>query len=54
MYSNIEEPINLGSAEMVSINQLVDYVEEIADINSIRKYDPTAPKGVRGETVKIH
>ncbi len=48
MYSNIEEPINLGSAEMVSINQLVDYVEEIAKRKLERKYDPTAPKGVRG------
>jgi GDP-D-mannose 3', 5'-epimerase len=48
MYSNIEEPINLGSSEMVSINQLVDIVEEIADIQLTRKYDPDAPKGVRG------
>jgi len=48
MYSNIEEPINLGSAEMVSINQLVDYVEEIAKHKLERNYDPTAPKGVRG------
>jgi len=48
MYSNIEEPINLGSSEMVSINQLVDYVEEIAGHKLNRKYDLTAPKGVRG------
>ena len=48
MYSNIEEPINLGSAEMVSINQLVDYVEEIANHKLYRKYDLDAPKGVRG------
>jgi len=48
MYSNIEEPINLGSSEMVSINQLVDIVEDIADIKLTRKYDPDAPKGVRG------
>ncbi len=48
MYSNIKEPINLGSAEMVSINQLVDYAEEIAKHKLERKYDPTAPKGVRG------
>ena len=48
MYSNIEEPLNLGSAEMVSINQLVDYVEEIAKRKLEKKYDPTAPKGVRG------
>ncbi len=48
MYSDIEEPINLGSSEMVSINQLVDYVEEIAGYKLTRKYDPDAPKGVRG------
>lgn len=48
MYSNIEEPINLGSAEMVSINQLVDYVEEIANQKLNRQYDLNAPKGVRG------
>jgi GDP-D-mannose 3', 5'-epimerase len=48
MYSNIEEPINLGSSEMVSINRLVDIVEEIAGCKLDRKYDPEAPKGVRG------
>jgi nucleoside-diphosphate-sugar epimerase len=48
MYSNIEEPLNLGSSEMVSINGLVDIVEEIADFRLERKYDPDAPKGVRG------
>ena len=48
MYSNIIEPLNLGSSEMVSINQLVDIVEEIADYKMMRKYDLKAPKGVRG------
>lgn len=48
MYSNITEPINLGSTEMVSINQLVDMVEDIADYRMERKYDLNAPKGVRG------
>ena len=33
MDSEIVKPINLGSAEMVSINQLVDIVEEIAGIS---------------------
>jgi len=33
---------------MVSINQLVDIVEEIAGYKMERKYDPGAPKGVRG------
>jgi len=48
MDSNINEPVNLGSSEMVSINQLVDIVEEIADYKMERRYDLDAPKGVRG------
>ncbi len=48
MYSDIEEPINLGSSEMVSINQLVDIVEDIAGMKLQREYDLDAPKGVRG------
>jgi nucleoside-diphosphate-sugar epimerase len=48
MYSDIEEPINLGSREMVSINKLVDIVEGIAGYKLTREYDLNAPKGVRG------
>ncbi len=48
MESEITEPINLGSSEMVSINRLVEYVEEIAGYTLERKYDLGAPKGVRG------
>jgi len=48
MYSNIGEPINLGSSEMVSINQLADMAEEIAGYKLNRSYDLSAPKGVRG------
>jgi GDP-D-mannose 3', 5'-epimerase len=48
MYSKIDEPINLGSSEMVSINQLVDIVEDIAGYKLNRIYDLQAPKGVRG------
>jgi nucleoside-diphosphate-sugar epimerase len=46
--SNVVEPINLGSSEAVSINQLVDIVEDIAGIKLERKYDLSAPKGVNG------
>ncbi|MDN5745290.1 MAG: NAD-dependent epimerase/dehydratase family protein [Nocardioidaceae bacterium] len=46
--SDLEEPINLGSAELVSINQLYSIVEEIAGITCERKYDLSAPQGVRG------
>jgi nucleoside-diphosphate-sugar epimerase len=48
MNSNILEPINLGTSEMVSINQLVDIVEDIAGIKLKRTYDLNAPKGVNG------
>ncbi|HYC63592.1 MAG TPA: NAD-dependent epimerase/dehydratase family protein, partial [Reyranellaceae bacterium] len=48
MESEIREPINLGSAELVTINQLVDIVEDIAGLRLRRRYDLDAPKGVRG------
>jgi len=44
----IATPINLGSSELVSINQLVSYVEEIGGIKLERKYDLNAPRGVAG------
>jgi len=46
--SDILEPINLGSSELVTINQLVDIVEAIAGITVRRRYDLGAPKGVNG------
>jgi nucleoside-diphosphate-sugar epimerase len=48
MHSDITEPLNIGSDQMVSINQLVDIVEQIAGITVVRRYDLSAPKGVRG------
>jgi nucleoside-diphosphate-sugar epimerase len=48
MNSNINTPINLGSDQIVSINQLVTLVEEIAGVKLKRNYDLNAPKGVRG------
>jgi nucleoside-diphosphate-sugar epimerase len=50
MKSDLIDPINLGSDEMVSINQLVDIVEEIAGIRLKRSYKLDAPKGVRGRS----
>jgi nucleoside-diphosphate-sugar epimerase len=46
--SEIHEPINLGSSELVTINQLVDIVEEIAGVKLERRYNLNAPKGVNG------
>jgi nucleoside-diphosphate-sugar epimerase len=46
--SDIHEPINLGSSELVTIDQLVDIVEDIAGVTLNRRYDLGAPKGVNG------
>jgi GDP-D-mannose 3',5'-epimerase len=48
MNGDVIEPLNLGSSELVSINQLVDIVERIAGITVRRTYNLDAPKGVRG------
>ncbi len=48
MNSEILDPINLGSSEMVTINQLIDIAESIAGIKLKRVYDLNAPKGVNG------
>lgn len=46
--SDILEPINLGSSELVSINQLVDIAEAIGGVKLNRHYKLDAPKGVAG------
>ena len=48
MAGDFVEPINLGSSELVSINQLVDIVEDIAGLKLKRRYNLKAPKGVNG------
>ena len=48
LHSDIEDPINLGSSELVTINGLVDIVEDIAGVRLERRYDTSAPQGVRG------
>ena len=48
MDSEIIDPLNIGSSEMVTVNQLVDIVEEIAGIKLKRRYDLSAPRGVNG------
>jgi GDP-D-mannose 3', 5'-epimerase len=46
--SDFAEPINIGSSELVTINELVDTVEQIAGITLNRSYNLDAPTGVRG------
>ncbi|MBI4534467.1 MAG: NAD-dependent epimerase/dehydratase family protein [Candidatus Melainabacteria bacterium] len=48
MASTIDKPVNLGSSELVTINQLVDIVEEIAQVKLQRDYNLSAPQGVNG------
>lgn len=48
MRSDCHEPLNLGRSELVSINQLVDIVSEIAGVEIKRTHNLNAPQGVRG------
>ncbi len=48
--SDYIEPLNLGSSETVTINRLVELVEEIANVRLRRRYVPDAPLGVRGRS----
>jgi nucleoside-diphosphate-sugar epimerase len=48
MDSDLSDPVNLGSSELVTINQLVDIVEEIAGVRLERRYNTSAPTGVTG------
>ncbi len=48
MASDIHEPLNIGSSELVSINELVSIVEDIAGVKLERRYNLDAPQGVRG------
>lgn len=48
MQSDFREPINIGSNELVTINQLVDIIIKVSGKNINRKYDSSKPQGVRG------
>jgi nucleoside-diphosphate-sugar epimerase len=47
-WSEVTQPLNVGSSELVSINRTVDIVEKIAGIKLKRSYNVSAPKGVNG------
>jgi nucleoside-diphosphate-sugar epimerase len=47
-HGDVDEPINLGSNELVTINQLVDIAESIAGLTLTRRYLLDAPRGVNG------
>lgn len=48
MVSDVTDPLNLGRSELVTINELLSIVEEIAGVEVKRKYNLEAPQGVRG------
>ena len=48
MQGDYVDPLNLGSSELVTIDKLVDLVEEIAGLKLKRRYNLSAPKGVNG------
>src|SRR5208282_757243 len=51
--SDFHEPLNLGQDRMVTINQLVDMVAEIAGKKIGKRYDLTKPQGVRGRNADL-
>ena len=48
MRSDVTEPLNIGSSQLVTINELVSIVEGIAGLKLRRSYNLDAPQGVRG------
>jgi nucleoside-diphosphate-sugar epimerase len=48
MRSDYREPLNVGQDRMISINELVDMVAQIAGKRISKRYDLTKPQGVRG------
>src|SRR6187401_362270 len=48
MGSDVREPLNIGSSELVSVDELVSLVEGTAGVRLARRYDVSAPQGVRG------
>jgi len=49
--SNYSEPVNIGSDEQISINQMIDMLEEISENKILKKkYQLDKPKGVRGRS----
>lgn len=53
MQSDYREPINIGTDEMVSINDLVDLIADIAGIEVEKEHDLTKPQGVRGRNADL-
>jgi GDP-D-mannose 3', 5'-epimerase len=48
MQSDHSAPLNLGTDELVSIDELVDFVSQIAGKTLVKRHDTSRPQGVRG------
>jgi GDP-D-mannose 3',5'-epimerase len=48
MHSDYPHPLNLGTDELVTVNQLVDLVAETAGKHILKRHDLSKPQGVRG------
>lgn len=48
MHSDFDQPLNIGSDRLVSVNKMVDIIAKIADKKITKKYDLSKPQGVRG------
>lgn len=48
MQSDYDRPLNLGTDELVTVDQLVDMVSEIAGKSMTKRHDTSRPQGVRG------
>jgi GDP-D-mannose 3',5'-epimerase len=48
MNSDFRKPLNIGSDEMVTINEMADMIIEISGKHITKKYDMSKPQGVRG------
>jgi GDP-D-mannose 3',5'-epimerase len=53
MQSNYNKPLNIGSDELISIDRLADLIIEISGKRLKKKYDLTAPQGVRGRNADL-
>ena len=53
MESNYDEPLNIGSDKLVSVDELADIIIKISGKKISQTYNPTAPQGVRGRSADL-
>jgi len=53
MESNYNKPINIGSDRLVTIDELANIIIKTSGKQITKKYDPTAPQGVRGRNADL-